>query len=92
MRRRTPAETAKRSARRCGWWIGSKRSVCSEDKTSAKVRFQLRERRRRRPTPRHLTPSDLWGDTSEKRVLTGADTLGRLLRGIATRGPVTAPQ
>jgi hypothetical protein len=33
----------------------------------------------------------LW-TPSEKRVLTGADILGRLLRGIATRGPVTAPQ
>ncbi len=33
----------------------------------------------------------LWAP-SEKRVLTGADILGRLLRGIATRGPVTAPQ
>ena len=27
----------------------------------------------------------LWG--SEKRMITGADLLGRLLRGIATRGP-----
>jgi metal transporter CNNM len=33
----------------------------------------------------------LW-TPSEKRVLTGADILGRLLRGIATRGPATAPQ
>jgi len=33
----------------------------------------------------------LW-TPSEKRVLTGADIPGRLLRGIATRGPVTAPQ
>ncbi len=33
----------------------------------------------------------LW-TPSEKRVLTGADILGRLLRGIATRGPVSAPK
>ena len=33
----------------------------------------------------------LW-TPSEKRVLTGADILGRLLRGIATRGPISAPQ